>query len=60
MTKLQLLALEHVDDLLISSQNTATQMDEEKEGHNMTMRSDELAKDLQKIQAWCRAISTVK
>lgn len=58
MTQLQKKALEHVDELLIHALNDANSMDEPKEDHNMAMRSNQLAKDINEIQMWCRAISS--
>ena len=56
MTKLQKMALEYVDELLINAHNDANGMDEEKEGHNMSMRATQLRDDINKIQMWCRVI----
>ena len=57
MTQLQQMALEHIDELLIDAHNDANQMDEPKENYNMSMRSNELAKDIDKIRMWCKAIN---
>jgi len=56
MTLLQKKALEHVDELLIKAHNDANEMDEPKKDHNMSMRANQLAKDIEEIQMLCRII----